>query len=152
MTNNTDWRFNILAGAVTIHDDCFLLLKRCNRESFLPNVWGIPAGRIERGEDPREACLRELLEETGLHGRIVELTGYSYFTSRREHTELNNLQLNFLVDVTQREVRIDHSSHSEYRWVPLDDADDSLLDEFTRSIVDEARLCYKELSDNFIGR
>ena len=152
MTSKTDWRFNVLSGAVTVHDGRFLILKRSNKETFLPNVWGIPAGHVERGEDPQEACLRELREETGLDGKIVELTGYSYFTSRRGHTELNNLQLNFLVDVSRHEVSINQSSHSEYRWIPLDEVDDELLDDFTRSIVDEARMCYQDLSGNVLGR
>ncbi len=152
MTNKSDWRFNVLSGAVTVRDGYFLILKRSNSETFLPNVWGIPAGHVERGEDPREACLRELREETGLHGRIIELTGYSYFTSRRGSTELNNLQLNFLVDVTNSDVRINKSSHSEYRWLPFGHADAELLDDFTRDIVDEARVCYKDLSGNVIGR
>lgn len=152
MTGKITWQFNLLAGAVTVHDGQFLLLRRSSSESFLPDVWGIPAGHVQRGEDPSAACLRELHEETRLQGSIIELVGYSYFTSRRERTELNNLQLNFLVDVQQSDVDIDHSSHSEYRWVSLDGMDGGLLDEFTRDIINDARHRYKEISDRFIHR
>ncbi len=37
--------------------------------------WDIPGGRIEPGEAPEAAALRELWEETGAHAQIAELLG-----------------------------------------------------------------------------
>lgn len=101
-----------------MYDGNFLLLRRSGRESFLPNVWGIPAGQVQRGEDPSEACLRELLEEAGLRGEVIDLIGYSTFTSKRGTVELNNLQLNFLVDASAGDVELNGNSHSDFRWDP----------------------------------
>lgn len=147
MSRKGQWEYNILVGAATVHDGLFLLLRRSGRESFLPNVWGIPAGQVRQGEDPRVACLRELLEETGLHGEVLALMGYSIFTSRRGTVELSNLQLNFLVDVSGCEVKIDYASHSEFEWISLDEMDSELIDEFTREIMASARQHYKERWD-----
>ena len=33
--------------------------------------WELPAGLVDRGEDPAESCRRELLEETGFPARLI---------------------------------------------------------------------------------
>jgi 8-oxo-dGTP pyrophosphatase MutT (NUDIX family) len=136
--------FNVLAGAATIYDGLFLLLQRSSREGFLPNVWGIPAGQVKHNEDPAQACLRELQEETGLHGKIIKIIGYSMFPSKRGANELSNVQLNFLVDVTDPDVTLDSKSHSSHEWISVDDIDNKLLDPFTREIMSSARAYLKE--------
>jgi 8-oxo-dGTP pyrophosphatase MutT (NUDIX family) len=40
-----------------------------------PGVWALPKGNIGRGEDPRETACREVHEETGASGRLVEKLG-----------------------------------------------------------------------------
>lgn len=43
-----------------------LLLKRSPRSSWAPNLWNIVTGKIEEGERPLEAALREIREEVAL--------------------------------------------------------------------------------------
>jgi len=50
-----------------------LLLVRLSDLTERPGWWTLPGGGIEFGEHPENAALRELREETGLAGRIVEL-------------------------------------------------------------------------------
>jgi 8-oxo-dGTP diphosphatase len=138
MNHNGHWQFNVLAGAATVCGDHFLLLRRSVREAFLPAVWGIPAGQLEKGEDPRAGCLRELYEETGLHGAIRDLIGYSFFSSSRSAVQLSNYQLNFLVRVSGRKVSLNLANHSEYEWLSFDDLSDERLDDFTRDIIKSA--------------
>jgi 8-oxo-dGTP pyrophosphatase MutT (NUDIX family) len=40
-----------------------------------PGVWALPKGNIGRGEDPRETAIREVHEETGANGKLVEKLG-----------------------------------------------------------------------------
>ena len=40
-----------------------------------PGLWALPKGNIAPGEDPRATALREVREETGAHGRLVEKLG-----------------------------------------------------------------------------
>jgi 8-oxo-dGTP diphosphatase len=41
---------------------------------------GFPAGIVEYGEDPKEAAIREALEETGLEIKIVRDLGWSFIS------------------------------------------------------------------------
>ena len=85
-----------VAVAVAVKDKKFLLIKR-----GLPprkGMWAPPSGFIEVGETPEEACLRELKEETGASGEIVQLIG----VARREDREIygDMLIVRYLVKVT----------------------------------------------------
>jgi ADP-ribose pyrophosphatase len=46
-------------------------------------TWELPAGLVERGEDPAEGCRRELLEETGYTTRDIFLLGTAAACSGR---------------------------------------------------------------------
>ncbi len=50
-----------------------LLVKRGVEPGY--GQWALPSGFIEIEETPEMACLRELKEETGLKGKIVQLVG-----------------------------------------------------------------------------
>ncbi len=50
-------------------------------------VWCLPKGSIDKGESPEETALREVTEETGLKGRLVEKLGeimYWYYLKEEE--------------------------------------------------------------------
>jgi len=52
-----------------------LMLLRCSDDEFEPNKWGLPGGKVEAGETPREAGIRELKEETNLDASSVYKIG-----------------------------------------------------------------------------
>jgi 8-oxo-dGTP diphosphatase len=47
--------------------------------------WTLPGGGLDFGETPRDGALRELTEETGLLGEIVELAEVLSWTGRWQH-------------------------------------------------------------------
>ncbi|MBI1309256.1 MAG: NUDIX domain-containing protein [Proteobacteria bacterium] len=48
------------------------LLRRAN-SGYMDGAYGMPSGHIEEGETPRQAAVRELLEETGVSAREEDL-------------------------------------------------------------------------------
>lgn len=47
-------------------NDCFVLIRRTRKLRSHSGQWALPGGRVDRGETPLKAALRELEEEVGL--------------------------------------------------------------------------------------
>jgi mutator protein MutT len=62
-----------VAAAVIIHDGRVLMVRRRVAEG--PLSWQFPAGKIEPGESPGEAAVRETREETALTVRVTAHLG-----------------------------------------------------------------------------
>ncbi|MBC8554679.1 MAG: NUDIX domain-containing protein [Candidatus Brocadiales bacterium] len=56
-----------IAGAIFNQKGQILLLKHSYRKEY---PWGLPSGWLKRGEQPKQALMREIKEETGLEVRI----------------------------------------------------------------------------------
>ncbi len=54
---------------------CFLITRRSSRLRDHPGQWALPGGRIDQGESPEDAALRELDEEIGLRLPSREILG-----------------------------------------------------------------------------
>ncbi len=61
------------AGGVIFYDNkVFLFLNE-------KNEWVMPKGLIRDNEDPRDAAVRRVYEETGINGKIIEHAGRTYY-------------------------------------------------------------------------
>lgn len=76
-------------GAVIILpvlDDGRLVFIRNRRHTVHQDLWELPAGTLETGEDPAQCAARELTEETGYTAARIEPLGW-FFTSPGVLTE-----------------------------------------------------------------
>ena len=81
------------------------------RQKGWPEKWhGLVTGFLEKGETPEEAVLRELREELGLEGEILDFVGYYSFF------QLNQLILAFHLQA-QGEITLGEELES-YKLIP----------------------------------
>lgn len=88
------------AGTIAIMNNRIVMIQRGRPPS--KGKWAFPSGFIEIGETPEEAALREMEEESGVTGRILDLIGVYY-----EDSEVwgDLLVIMYLVEVTGGELR-----------------------------------------------
>lgn len=70
----------VVSAAILIEQGRVLLTQR-KSGTHLAGAWEFPGGKVEAGEDPREALQREMREEVGLAvqvGEIVDVTFHRY--------------------------------------------------------------------------
>ena len=76
----------ILVSAAVLIEGGRVLLTQRKAGAHLEGKWEFPGGKVEPGEDPREALRRELREELGIEaaiGEILEVTSHRYVEAER---------------------------------------------------------------------
>lgn len=63
-------KVDVAAAVITREDGSFLLGRRAPG-TFYPGYWEFPGGKVEAGESPKEALVRELQEELGIRAEVV---------------------------------------------------------------------------------
>jgi ADP-ribose pyrophosphatase YjhB (NUDIX family) len=104
-----------------------LLLVRGDPASDGIQRWWLPGGGLSFGEDPEAAVIRELLEETGLHGQVDGLAGtFStvYPTSpERPGDPVHVVGIVYRIRVTDGALRAEvDGSTDRCAWVGFDEA------------------------------
>ncbi|WP_409491281.1 NUDIX hydrolase [Amycolatopsis sp. cmx-11-12] len=120
---------------VATHADAVLMIFDSWRRQ-----WELPGGMRETGESPREAAVRELGEETGIHGADLSFAAVAEFDltnpERRELLAVYRVQLRDVPRLTVNDEALD------FRWWPPSEpvsADMGPLDaEIARRVVRSA--------------
>lgn len=111
----------VSAGGVVVrdvgHGPEVLLASRRTRKGDL--VWGLPKGLVERGEDPSETAVREVREETGYSGRIVEPLGEVSYWFVWGGTRIRKTVHFFLMEETGEPPGQRDTEMEDVRWFPL---------------------------------
>jgi 8-oxo-dGTP diphosphatase len=99
-----------VVAAVIIKDDKILVCQR-TRHQTMPLKWEFPGGKIETGEQPRDALRRELDEELGIDATI----GDEVMRIRHEYRTGNSVELRFYV-VREYARTIENRIFRDVRW------------------------------------
>ena len=114
----------VAAYGVVIADDHILL---AHWREYGRSGWTLPGGGINPGEDPADAAVREIFEETGYTAELDELLGISSFVAQAGErltpgaTEaLHGLRIIYRAHVTGGELTHElDGSTDEAAWHPL---------------------------------
>jgi 8-oxo-dGTP pyrophosphatase MutT (NUDIX family) len=90
-------------------------------------VWALPKGNLDPGERPAETAVREVWEETGVRGRLVEKLGdVKYTYTRRSGVRVFKVVSFYLLTAGRGRIgEIEERMRIEVadaRWLPLDEA------------------------------
>ncbi|MDI6870269.1 MAG: NUDIX domain-containing protein [Bacillota bacterium] len=78
MTEERQMAPEVSAGGVVVDGGQVLVIRHARGE------WIMPKGHVEPGEEPEQAALREVREETGLEARIIAPLGETSYAYRRK--------------------------------------------------------------------
>jgi 8-oxo-dGTP pyrophosphatase MutT (NUDIX family) len=103
-------------------------------------IWCLPKGSVEKGESLRETALREVREETGVVGRILEKIGQIqyWFYSKEEETKIFKTVHFYLLEYLEGNEKDHDSEVDEARWVALQQALGMLTHSSERAIMEKA--------------
>ncbi len=103
-----------VVAALIVEKDRILACQR-TRHQVMPLKWEFPGGKIEEGEQPRDALRRELEEELGIEATI----GNEVARIHHEYPSGGAIELRFY-EVHSYKGEIENRIFREVRWVERD--------------------------------
>jgi 8-oxo-dGTP pyrophosphatase MutT (NUDIX family) len=113
------------------------LIGRLDRRGTL--LWSLPKGHLEEGETSQQAAIREVHEETGIHGTVLRELGTIDYWFVVENRRVHKTVHHFLMRAVGGELSDEDIEVTEVAWVPLAELDQRL------AYADERRLVRRAL-------
>ena len=121
----------LIAHTLIEKDGKYLLIKRSKIKRGLPNVypsyWDIPGGSVEENELPREAALRDAIEEVNQKLRINKIIHEdSQFDASKDTVFTRLVYAGEILE--ERDFILDPEEHTDFKWISsLKDIESNLV-------------------------
>ena len=128
-------------------DKAYVVLVGVERKGKL--VWALPKGLVEEGEKPEETAQREVREESGVNGILVDKLGdVSYwYVDKEEGVKYHKVVHFYLFKYTNGSPEDHDWEIKEARWFPIDEAIKVMEYPSEREILEKA----KEMIERICG-
>ena len=115
----------IVSTGLLIHKNKLLIIQRALDEVFLPGYYELPGGKVDFGEDPKEALAREYHEEVNLHVQIGK--PFHVFSYLSENGNRHTVEILFHVTLLGNDSIELSSAHDDYQWITPKEVDQYLM-------------------------
>lgn len=135
---STDQEIEFSAGGVVVRGDEVVVIVPVKRMADGGKATALPKGHPDHGESALEAAVREVREEAGVTGRLIESLGtIEYVYERKGRTRQKRVEF-FLFEYESGDPA-DHDHEIERAWwMPLSEAATSLSHDGEREIIRRA--------------
>ena len=111
-----------------------LILKRSVNENVLPNLWDIPGGTLEDGENPIDGATREVWEESGIKIKNAHLFFYTSNIDKRKDAQF--IRLIFITQSSAKNIKLSLNEHDKYKWIKISEAKNYQLVDYLYDCLD----------------
>lgn len=136
----------LIAHVLLSAEDRYLIIKRSAVKRGSPNVyltfWDIPGGGVEEKERPRDAAVRECMEETGIFIDAKELSIIHEDSELDVDKQTIFTRLVYEVKLPEqpRAIVLDPEEHEEYFWLEKDEVGERKLVPYLQRILEKRKV------------
>ena len=119
-----------------------LVVKRSDKDDFLPGYFELPGGGVEPGENFLQGIKRETIEEIGVDIDTIQYMqiGFDYTTQKKPKVR----QINFVCIIDKINIQLS-DEHSEYMFILEEDIDELKSDASMKKCLHDMFDIYKKL-------
>lgn len=126
------------AGAVVLRGDEVVVIVPTRRGGKGERVLGLPKGHPEPGESSQAAAVREVREEAGVSGEVIDTLGEVHYKYERDGRLVDKRVEFFLIEYREGDPADHDHEIEEARWMPLERAATELSYKGERQMVRRA--------------
>ncbi len=112
------------SAVIVLLDDGRIVLEKQFRYPIREILWEIPAGKLDKDEDPFECAKRELLEETGISALKWQKLGYIYTTPGFSDEKIH---LYFASGISNGNKHLDEDEFIEIKYFKVEEVEEMIM-------------------------